>query len=180
MTTLSRTHNPGKQFSRQKYEFVYLFLVWYPRDITLTLTRAALDDDDDTQHIEMKICDKNQITHESETWTAVTGNSRGITNTNIFVEKPKWMEPAVFRRTILVAGFWEHGHETPDTTKDGESLEWWRNEYDLLQDSTAAFPELFSSRAYLVSKYNHVSSHPCSHKCRVSVWSLPAQKTLVG
>jgi len=74
----------------------------------------------------------------------------------------------VVRRAILVAGFWEHGHETPDTIKDGESLDRRSDEHDLLQDSTAAFPQLFSSRTFLVSKYDHVSSHPCSHKCSVS------------
>jgi hypothetical protein len=106
-------------------------LVCHPRDITLTLIRPALDDDndeddddyDDTQHREMKICDKNQITREGETWTAVTDSSRENRNTKILVEKPKWKESAVVRRTILVAGFWEHGHETPDTIKDGESLD---------------------------------------------------------
>jgi hypothetical protein len=101
MTTLSRRHNPGKQFSCQKYEFVYLFLVWHRRDNTMTPTRAALGgggdydddaaaaDDDDTQYMEMKICDKNQIRHGSKTWTAVTGSSRETTKTKILVEKPK-------------------------------------------------------------------------------------------
>jgi len=57
----------------------------------VTLTRAALDDDndDDTQHIELKICDKNQITHGSETWTAVTDSSKETRNTKILVEKCK-------------------------------------------------------------------------------------------
>jgi hypothetical protein len=89
MTTLSRPHNPGKQFSCQKYEFVYLFLVWHLRDKTLTLNKAALDDDDDTQYIETKICDKNQITHESKTWTAVKDSTRETRKTKILVENPK-------------------------------------------------------------------------------------------
>ena len=104
MITLSPPHNPGKQFSCQKYEFVYLFLVWHLRDKTLTLIRAALDDDDDddndndTQYIQMKICDKNQIMHESKTWTAVTDSSRETRTTKILVENPKWRGPAVVRR----------------------------------------------------------------------------------
>jgi hypothetical protein len=43
----------------------------------------------DTLYIEMKICDKNQITHESKTWTAVTGSSKETRKTKILVEKPK-------------------------------------------------------------------------------------------
>jgi hypothetical protein len=70
-----------------------------------------------------------------------------------------------------VTDFWEHGHETPDIIKEGISFIWRRDEYDLLQDSTAAFPELLSSRNLWVSKNCHVSSPPCSRKSSVSRWS---------
>jgi hypothetical protein len=69
----------------------------------------------------MKICDKNQIRHESKTWTAVMGSSKDFKEEN-FDREAKVKGPAAVRRTILVTDFWEHGHETPDIIKEGISF----------------------------------------------------------
>jgi hypothetical protein len=51
---------------------------------------------------------------------------------------------------------------------------WWNRIF-----ARAAFPSFFFARdPFLASKNNHVSSHPCSRKYRVSGWYLPRIKNL--